>query len=168
MKPDNRRFIRTVIRTATADDAAAVHKLILQLAESIPSQQKLRSSPSDFENAMTGSHPAIRALLAEYDGKPVGVLAFFTTFSTWYGTPGVYVQDIYVDESARGDGVGQRLLAAVSKWGIEHNADHLRLSVDRCNAAAADFYGKNRLLYCEDEKIYMIEGDAMRRLGGDQ
>lgn len=153
------------IRNATVDDAAAVHALIAKLATSVPSHIALRSSAADFERAMAGKRPALRALIAEYDGNPVGVLAFFTTFSTWYGTPGVYVQDIFVAEQARGTGLGRRLLAAACQWGLQHGADHLRLSVDRANSSAQAFYESHELTHCVDEKIYMIEGDAFAQLG---
>lgn len=158
----------SLIRTATVDDAAAVHALIARLAASIPSHFELRSTVDDFTRAMAGDEPRLRALLAENGTEPVGVVAFFTTFSTWYGTAGVYVQDIFVDESARGDGLGRQLLAAACKWGVAHGADHLRLSVDHANTAAQDFYASTGLRYCDDEKIYMLEGDAFRQLGVEQ
>ena len=96
------------------------------------------------------------------------MLVFFTTFSTWYGSRGIYVQDIFVDENARGQNIGQRLLAAASKWGEQHRADHLRLSVDRSNTAAQEFYTASKLRHCDDEEIYMIEGDEFRRLASEQ
>ena len=153
------------IRSATVDDAAAVHALIADLATSVPSHIARRSSAEDFKRAMAGKHPALHALIAEHDGNPVGVLAFFTTFSTWYGTPGVYVQDIFVAEQARGSGLGHDLLVAACQWGLQHGADHLRLSVDRANSNAKTFYESHELTHCVDEKIYMIEGDAFARLG---
>ncbi len=154
-----------VIRKASSDDAATVHALITRLAAAIPSHVALHSSAGDLKRALAGDHPAVHALIASRDAKPVGVLAFFTTFSTWYGTPGVYVQDIFVDEQARGDSIGRKLLAAACQWGVKHGADHLRLSVDRANMTAQAFYEKHGLTHCIDEKIYMLEGDAFRQLG---
>lgn len=153
------------IRNAGVGDAGAVHALIVKMAESVPSHFTLRSSAADFERALAGETPAIRVLLAERGDDAIGLLVFFTTFSTWYGTPGIYVQDIFVDAPARGHGVGHRLLVAVSQWGVQHGADHLRLSVDATNAGAQAFYKDHKLRYCDDERIYMIEGDAFRSLG---
>ena len=155
---------RTAIRAATAADAVAVHTLITKLAKSIPSPQQLRSSSDDLARAMSGTHPAIHALIAERKQQAMGVLVYFMTFSTWYGTPGVYVQDIYVRKSARGEALGRRLLAAVSKLGADQGADHLRLSVERDNAAAQAFYERLGLTRADHERIYMIEGDAFNKL----
>jgi GNAT superfamily N-acetyltransferase len=155
------------IRIATPDDAATVHALVKKMSTAIPSHFSMRSSVDDFTRAMEGDAPAMHALLATRDNAPVGVLVFFTTFSTWYGSPGIYVQDIFVDECVRGKKIGQRLLAAASRWGAQHGADHLRLSVDRGNTSAQKFYAAHNLRHCDDEMIYMAEGDDFRRLGAD-
>jgi ribosomal protein S18 acetylase RimI-like enzyme len=70
-----------------------------------------------------------------------------------------------VDEAARGKGIGNRLLAAACRWGIEQGADHLRLSVDRSNVAAQQFYEDRAFTRCDEEQIYMIADDAFRELG---
>lgn len=156
------------IRLAKADDAATVHTLIRTMSAAIPSHFSMRSTAEDFAAALSGKPPDIHAFIATQDARPVGVLVFFTTFSTWYGSRGIYVQDIFVDENARGQNIGRRLLAAASKWGEQHHADHLRLSVDRSNTAAQEFYTANKLRHCDDEEIYMIEGDEFRRLASEQ
>jgi len=157
---------RIRIREAAGDDAGTVHAMIAKMAASTPSHISLRSTADDFTRAMTARPPRMHALLAERGETPVGVLVFFTTFSTWYGTPGVYVQDIFVDSGARGNGVGHRLLAAACQWGIQRGADHLRLSVDRENRSAQAFYDRHEMTRKASEIIYQLEGEAFRRLGG--
>ena len=65
-----------------------------------------------------GEQPAFDALIAEVDGDFAGMCLFFPSFSTWRGRPGVYVQDLFVEERFRGAGVGVALLrgtAALSR-----------------------------------------------------
>jgi GNAT superfamily N-acetyltransferase len=135
------------------------------MAASLASHISFESGADDFASALAGDPSAINALLATRDGQAIGVLTFFTTFSTWRGKTGVYVQDIFVDESARGAGIGHRLLAAASRRGVELGADHLRLSVDQSNLAARAFYEHRQFDCCADERIYMLAGDAFRQFG---
>lgn len=155
------------VRPATQADAALVHSMIVALATSAPGKIALRSTPENFETALSGDRPAIRALIAQRADTPVGLVAFFTTFSTWYGALGVYVQDLYVAEEARGLGIGRRLMAEVARWASTHGATHVRLSVDRDNVSGQSFYERIGMSYRDDEMIYMIDGNAFDKLGAD-
>ncbi len=89
-----------------------------------------------------GERPLFRVVIAE-DRGPVGMALFFPHFSTWLGRPGVYVQDLFVDEAARGTGLGRRLLAEVARVaGAEWGAAYMGLSVARANEAARGFYAR--------------------------
>jgi GNAT superfamily N-acetyltransferase len=152
------------IRIAWSDDAALIHEMLKRLAESIGAEQKMHSTVEDIVAALSGETPAIRVLVAEHDNEPLGVAVFFLTFSTWRGSHGVYLQDIYVAEDVREVGLGRRLIEQVVEWAKAQGADHLRLSVDRDNKAARSFYENLGLSYRDDEMIYTIIGDAFNSM----
>ena len=66
---------------------------------------KVASSVADIREQGFGADPAFEALIAEQDGAAVGLCLFFESFSSWDGRRGVYVQDIYISETARGLGL---------------------------------------------------------------
>jgi len=146
------------------EDAKVVHSMVLRLAESTGGRDKVRSVTRDFAEAISGNHPAIHVLLAEQDQQPMGIAILFLTFSTWRGTRGVYVQDIFVAPDARGTGLGKELIEAAAKWAAAQGADHLRLSVDQDNVAAQSFYDAIGLTYRADEKIYQVADEAFDAL----
>ena len=152
-------------RFASSADARIVHDLLIELAVSMDDVHKISCSVEDIEAALSGNAPDIHAIIAEEDSKAVGVSVFFLTFSTWRGSRGVYVQDIFVADGARGVGLGARLLKEVISWGADQGADHLRLSVDRDNTVAQSFYENLGLSLRGDEMIYTIVGDAFVELG---
>ena len=70
-----------------------------------------------------------------FEGKPVGFTLFFPRYSTWQGRHGIYVEDIFVDESTRGTGIGRKIIAAVAKIAKARGASRIDLSVLKWNPA---------------------------------
>lgn len=87
-----------------------------------------------------GARPLIDALLAERDGAAVGYAIFHGTYSTFRGRPGLYLEDIYVREDARGTGAGVRLLAEVAAIARERGCHQVSWAVLDWNQSAIDFY----------------------------
>ena len=151
-------------REASVGDAALVHAMIARMAASTPAQIGFCSTVENYAAALAGDRPAMHAYIAERTSKPVGVVTFFKTFSTWYGKIGIYVQDLYVADDARGAGVGKLLMSTASRWGIEQGATHLKLAVDTDNSEAEAFYQNLGLAHRDDEKLYMIDGSGFASL----
>jgi GNAT superfamily N-acetyltransferase len=151
-------------REASVDDAALLHTMIARMAASTPAQIRFCSSVENYATALAGEDPALRAFIAQRADSVVGVVTFFKTFSTWYGKTGIYVQDLYVAEEARGAGVGRILMATASRWGIRQGATHLKLAVDTDNSNAEAFYQNLGMAHRDDEKVYMIEGPGFAEL----
>jgi len=155
------------IRLATADDATGIHGMIVELARATGLRQKVTSRPEHFLRHGSGERPAFEAYIAECAGKALGLCLFFYSFSSWRGELGVYVQDLYVSEEARGSGLGRRLIAETVRLAKSRGATYLRLSVGRENTTAQEFYRAIGMSGSEDECIYQAEGEEFERLAGD-
>lgn len=153
------------IRQASVQDAPVIFGMIVELAESTDAAARVSSTADDITEALSGENPEVHALIAESDGSPVGVAVFFLTYSTWRGTRGVYLQDIYLASTVRGTGLGTRLMRETVRWSKRLGADHLRLAVDRDNSDAQEFYASIGLRFRDDEKIYQIDDDAFDAMG---
>lgn len=153
------------IRKAAAADAGTIHALTRALAGSIDCEHEFSSRAEDFAQHGFSAAPRFTALLAERGGSAVGLCLFFPTFSSWRGQPGIYVQDLYVSEQARGTGTGRALLAEAIRLASLDGATHVRLCVDHQNVAAQDFYLAIGMRFRDDEQVYEADGDAFRRLG---
>lgn len=154
------------LRQATGADAGTIHGLIVELAEATGLAHKVSSTPEDFRSTGGSREPAFEALLAEQDGKAVGMALYFFTFSSWRGERGLYLQDLVVSERARGRGLGRRLMAATAQQALAKGATHLRLSVDIDNTSAMRFYRSCGLAECTDERICMIDRTGLTELAG--
>lgn len=152
------------LRPAAADDVATIHRMLTALARATAASDRFVSRPEDIARYGFGDEALFHSLLAERGGEAVGLCLYFYTFSTWLGEPGIYVQDLYVADSARGGGVGRALLGAAARQGRRRQATHLRLSVDRQNAGARRFYERIGMDYRDQECTYHVGGAAYAAL----
>jgi len=153
-----------VLRAATPADAASIHAMIVALASGMGMGEQVRSRPEDFLRYGFTDPRCFEALIAEQAGEPLGLCLFFYSFSSWAGQRGVYVQDIYVDQKARGTGLGRRLLAETARLAAEQGAVFMRLAVDKDNHAARSFYVTAGLIHAERDCIYKAWGQAFEAL----
>jgi GNAT superfamily N-acetyltransferase len=147
------------IRSARREDAAVIHRLLLDLASAMGKAESIKSSVADIERFGFGERPRFEALLA-FDGEEaVGLCVYFYEFSTWRGQPGVYVQDLYVAPGARGRGLGRELIQAVRTRAAEHGARYAKLTVYDRDPAALAFYHGIGFESCEDELPLVLRAE---------
>ncbi len=152
------------LRVATIDDAETIHGMILAMATEMGSAAKVSSCADDFRRFGFTDSPSFHALIAERDGAAIGMCVYFFSFSTWRGTRGVYLQDIYIAKAERGGGLARRMIAETARQAGAQGAKYLRLSVDAQNTAARRFYEKIGLALSERERIYMAKDGAFEAL----
>lgn len=78
--------------------------------------------------------------LAEMDGKAVGFTQLFPSFSSVSATRIWILNDLYVDATARRQGVAQALLQAASEFARADGARRLELETDHGNDSAQALY----------------------------
>lgn len=126
-----------VIRKATEKDTTSLNAALRELSEYMGDEHPI--TDENLKSLMFGERPHSEALLAEKGGELVGVCLFAPFISTNLGGLAVYVSDLWVHESMRGQGLGPKLMAAVvDLWGDE--AKFIRLSVYNDNPKARDVY----------------------------
>jgi GNAT superfamily N-acetyltransferase len=152
-----------VIRNAVADDAPVIHALVRGLAEFERAPEAVRATPDDFRREGFGERPSFRCLLAEVDGKAAGFALWFYNFSTWEGRRGIYLEDIFVHDWARGLGLGERLMRRLAQIAIEEGYARLDLWVLHWNPARR-FYERLGLRHMEEWLPYRVTGEALSRL----
>ncbi len=96
-----------------------------------------------LERAVLGPAPAAWGLLALRGEDTVGAALYSPNFSTVRGAAGVYVSDLWVARAARGQGLGTRLLAQVTRAGRDRwGATWLRLAAYHHSHEALAFYAR--------------------------
>lgn len=107
-----------MIRSATRDDLADIGALIRALADYEDMADDVVWTLDQLDEHLFGEEPAARVALACADtagdhdggGRVVGMALWFPTFSTFLGRPGIWLEDLFVQPEARGNGYGLALL----------------------------------------------------------
>jgi ribosomal protein S18 acetylase RimI-like enzyme len=80
-------------------------------------------------------------LAAPGDGaRPAGVCQLRYRLSVWTGADDCWLEDLYVDESARGTGLGRALVNAAFDRARQRGCRRMELDVNEQNTAAIAFY----------------------------
>ncbi len=165
-----------ILRKATPADVSTILKFIRELAvfEREPDavvateDDLLRDGWSLAADGVTPLVPAepqrFRALIAEVDGAPAGFALYFTTYSTWRGHHGIWLEDLYVTPGMRGRGVGKALLARVARIALEEGCPRLEWSVLDWNESAIAVYRKVGAVMMDEWTIMRMTGEPIAAL----
>ena len=154
------------IRFARPNDAGLVLRLIRELATYERAPEAVVATEADLLRHGFGPDPQFEALLAFVDREPAGMAVFHSRFSTWLGRPGIYLEDLYVVEAARGHGIGRRLMARLAAVAIERGWGRVDFHVLDWNPAR-EFYHRLGIAHLGEWLRYGADAAALRRLAAE-
>lgn len=154
------------IRKATPDDVTSILEMVRELAVFEELEDALVASEADYQTSLFGETPVAEALVAEdtATGGLVGYAIFFSTFSSFIGRAGIWLEDIYVRPDFRSLGAGKALLAKVAEIARERNAGRFEWCVLDWNQNAIDFYQRAGATILKEWRIVRVEGDQLESL----
>jgi GNAT superfamily N-acetyltransferase len=157
---------RVTTRPAREADVPHIHRFIRALAEFEKLSHQMIATEADLHRHLFGARPAAEAMIGLLDDEPVGYALCFTTFSTFLGKPGLWLEDLFVLPEHRGRGVGKALLRAVASLAAQRDCGRLEWSVLDWNRSAIDFYHRAGATILADWRICRVSGEELQQLGG--
>lgn len=134
------------IRKATANDHPAILSMIRELALFEKAPEKVTNSVEQMDS----EKDLFRCYIAEKeDGEAVGMALYFFAYYTWVGKS-LYLDDIYVKEPYRREGIGSALLKQVFHDAREEGCKRVRWQVLDWNEPAIAMYRKYGALIDEE------------------
>lgn len=152
----------TIIRSAGREDAPAIYEMIMALAVYEKAEEEVVTTPQEIEETLFGAGSKTEALICEIDGRVAGYAVFFTSYSTWVGRSGLYIEDLYISPDFRGRGAGKALIQSIAKTAVERRCARLEWSVLDWNQPAIDFYLSTGALPQSEWVRYRLDGEALR------
>jgi GNAT superfamily N-acetyltransferase len=152
----------SAVRPARPDDVPVVLSLIRELADYERSLDSVQATAADLTATLFCDGPAAYCHVAEVDGNVVGFALWFLNFSTWLGHHGIYLEDLYVQPSARGSGVGRALLMTLVGIAQERGYGRVEWSVLDWNSDAQGFYRSIGAVPMDDWTVWRLDGESLR------
>jgi len=154
------------IRPAIREDVPLLRALIRELAAYEKKAHKAVATEEDLLRDGFGPQPKFRVLIAEWDGESAGYASFFYFYSTFQGRPALFLEDLFVSDKFRGQGIGKALLVAVAKLALDENCFGLRWEVLDWNTPAIKFYEKLGADFLHERKVVTFDEEGLRRVVG--
>jgi len=155
------------IRPAAAHEMPLMLEFVRELAVYERLEHEVTATAADLAAALLGSRRCAEAVFACLDGTPVGYALFFTSFSSFVGKPGIFLEDLFVRPQARGRGIGKRLLAHLARTALERGYTRLEWAVLDWNEPSIGFYRSLGAVAQDQWTAYRLTGAALERLADE-
>lgn len=155
------------IRAATKDDVPVILSFIKKLADYERLSHEVVATEAGLRETLFGRRRTAEVALGYFKREPVGFVLFFHNYSTFLGQPGIYIEDLFVDEAFRRRGFGRALLTFVARLAKERRCGRLEWSVLDWNEPAINFYKKLGATPMSEWTIHRVTGESLLKLAVD-
>lgn len=153
-----------VLRRAVAGDETLVAHYVRALADYEKLLDRAVATEEHFRRALFDSPARLSALIVERAGTPIGFALWYYNFSTFTGTPGLYLEDIFVEESARNLGIGREIFRYLARVAVAEGCTKMNWAVLNWNAPSIAFYRGLGAVGMDDWTTQNLDGAALEAL----
>ena len=152
------------IRSATKADVPIILAFIKKLADYERLSHEVIATEELLRKTLFGRARTAEVAIGYLVREPVGFALFFHNYSTFVGRPGIYIEDLFVDESFRRRGFGRALLLYVARLAKERDCGRLEWSVLDWNEPAINFYKKLGAAPMGEWTVFRVTGEKLNAL----
>lgn len=157
-------ILNFAIRAASGADVAVILSFIKKLADYEKLANEVVATEELLRETLFGARRTAEVALGYFNNEPVGFVLFFHNYSTFLGKPGLYIEDLFVDEAFRRRGFGAALLRHVARLAMERNCGRLEWSVLDWNEPAIGFYRKLGAVPMSEWTVFRVTGSNLLKL----
>ena len=182
------------VREASPEDVAQMHQMINELAEYEKAPEEVIATELDLMKALFGrdfssaeydqhdsisnsgsantphGQPAVYAFVIEDpqdSDQRAGMAIWFLNYSTWDGTHGVYLEDLYVRPQFRGQGMGKALMKRLAQVCIDNDYSRFQWWVLDWNQPAIEVYRAMGAKAMDEWTVYRVSGQELKDLASE-
>ena len=157
---------RFEIKAATESDVPIIFCFIKKLAAYERLSHEMVATEERLRRTLFGGRRTAEVAIAYEATQPVGFVLFFHNYSTFLARPGLYIEDLFIEEDYRGRGYGRALLLYVARLAKERGCGRLEWSVLDWNQPAIDFYKKLGAVPLNEWTVFRVTGQGLDKLAG--
>ena len=154
-------------RFAEENDIPVILSLVRALASYEHMEDAVVATPELYHEWLFEKKIA-RVLLALDGESAVGFALFFYNFSTWLGRAGIYLEDLFVLDEYRGQGIGKTLLKSLAKIAVSEGCGRLEWACLDWNEPSIEFYRAQGAVSMDEWTTYRLTGDALTSFAAEE
>jgi GNAT superfamily N-acetyltransferase len=155
------------IHAATKADVSIILSFIKKLADYEHLSHEVVASEETLRKTLFGRRRTAEVAIGYFNREPVGFVLYFHNYSTFLGRPGIYIEDLFIDEAFRRRGFGTALLCYVAGVANERRCGRLEWSVLDWNEPAINFYKKLGAVPMSEWTVFRVTGKELEKLAED-
>ena len=130
------------IRKSTPDEVSDIVRLMRDFAEYENLGDYCEITEDRLMEVMFGPEAFVEGLVAFHEKTPIGYAMFYPYFASFRGQCGYYLEDIFVAEDFRRNGLGEAMVRIIAKLARQRGFERIDFQVLEWNAPAVRFYEK--------------------------
>jgi GNAT superfamily N-acetyltransferase len=152
------------IRKSTPDEVPAIVRLMRNFAEYENLLEYCEITEQRLLDVMFGDDAFVEGLVAFHDTEPVAYAMFYPYFASFRGQCGYYLEDIFVAEDFRRNGLGEAMVKIVAKLAKQRGFERIDFQVLEWNAPAVKFYEKLGAVRDDSERHFKFIDNSFNLL----
>ncbi|MCX7124206.1 MAG: GNAT family N-acetyltransferase [Gammaproteobacteria bacterium] len=149
------------IKPAIINDVPLILSFIRELASFEKLSDEVVATEEILKETLFGDKTNAEVIIGYLDNVPVSFALYFHNFSTFLGRPGIYLEDLFVKESARGKSIGQKMLAYLAHLAKERKCGRLEWWVLDWNETAIGFYKRLGAKPMNEWTVFRVTDQAL-------
>src|SRR5215203_4518791 len=153
------------IEKAAPENIPQIIALMREFAEYEKLLEFFEVTEERLRTALFGDEKVADAIVAfDADGTALAYAVFFPNFATFRGQRGIYLEDIFITERARGRGLGEMMLRYIAKIAGERGFERIDFQVLKWNTPAIEFYERLGAHRDDEERHFKFTDEAFQKL----
>jgi GNAT superfamily N-acetyltransferase len=153
-----------IVREVDESELPTLFELIKAKAKFDGCPESLKATVESLRDALFSAKPLAHALIAEIDGRIVGMATYYSIFSSFISKPGLWLDDLFVFEHSRGRGVGEALIRRLCTLAKAGGCGRIDWLVSNFNERGKKFYHRMGATIIEHERLVRLTAEQIEIL----
>jgi GNAT superfamily N-acetyltransferase len=156
--------VSLTLADATPEDVPELLAMITELADFERLAHEVVATEASLTEGLFGPRAAAETVIARVGGAVAGFALYFSSFSTFLGRSGVYLEDLFVRPAFRGRGVGKALLGHLARLAAARGCGRMEWAVLNWNRRAIGFYEALGARPVDGWTVYRLDRAALEAI----
>ncbi|MBM6861642.1 GNAT family N-acetyltransferase [Clostridium saudiense] len=163
MKRYNTNIEGFTLRETDESDLSLILGFIKEIAEYEKLSHAVEATEESLKKHIFEKRRA-EVLIVEKDEKPMGYVVYFYNFSTFTGTSGLYLEDVFIRSEYRGMGLGKEIFKLLGKIAREEGCKRMEWVCLNWNEPSKKFYTGLGAIPMEEWTTFRLTEEYVKNL----